>query len=307
MQYFDESTLKCSSRSIAAREAGISEVNRDAIFEYFINRVRANLHLVLCFSPIGPNFRHWCRMFPSLVNCCTINWFFGWPNEALCSVAEEYLVQFDDKSILAEMCVLMHKVSVTSRFGSNFSNSSFLEQNVEEMSAKYFKEVQRHNYVTPNSFLELLKLYKQLYFEKRDHFIKSKRKLLKGLAKLDETNRLVDKMKFDLKAMEPLLAKKSEDSVRLLAKLKDEKEQVDSVRSSIKVDELEAQKQAEMTQNIATDAESDLKSVMPIYENATKALEALNKNDINELKAFQKPPILVQFVTEAVCVLLNSK
>ena len=52
---------------------------RDAIFAHLISRVRNNLHIVLCMSPVGEAFRTRCRMFPSLVNCCTIDWFTEWP------------------------------------------------------------------------------------------------------------------------------------------------------------------------------------------------------------------------------------
>ena len=49
---------------------------------------RKNLHIVLCMSPVGSAFRSRCRMFPSLVNCCTIDWFTEWPEEALLSVSQ---------------------------------------------------------------------------------------------------------------------------------------------------------------------------------------------------------------------------
>lgn len=52
---------------------------RDGIFAYFINLVQSKLHIVLCMSPVGDAFRARCRMFPSLVNCCTIDWFTEWP------------------------------------------------------------------------------------------------------------------------------------------------------------------------------------------------------------------------------------
>jgi len=39
-------------------------------------------------SPVGSAFRSRCRMFPSLVNCCTIDWFIEWPREALLSVSK---------------------------------------------------------------------------------------------------------------------------------------------------------------------------------------------------------------------------
>lgn len=71
-----------------AKQAGVSEGDREAIFNFFINRVRNNLHVVLCMSPVGDSFRSRCRMFPSLVNCCTIDWFTEWPRDALLSVAK---------------------------------------------------------------------------------------------------------------------------------------------------------------------------------------------------------------------------
>lgn len=46
-----------------------------ALFAYFVNRCRENLHIVVAFSPIGDAFRNRLRQFPSLINCCTINWF----------------------------------------------------------------------------------------------------------------------------------------------------------------------------------------------------------------------------------------
>ena len=46
-------------------------------------------------SPIGDALRVRCRKFPGLVNCCTIDWFFPWPEEALISVASAILDKHD--------------------------------------------------------------------------------------------------------------------------------------------------------------------------------------------------------------------
>jgi dynein heavy chain len=59
----------------------------DNMYNFFISRVRENLHVVLCFSPIGDTLRIRMRMFPSLVTCTTINWVDPWPEDALLSVS----------------------------------------------------------------------------------------------------------------------------------------------------------------------------------------------------------------------------
>lgn len=54
----------------------------DSLYQYFIERSRNNMHIVLLMSPVG-KFRDYCRMFPAIVNCTTIDWFSEWPAEAL--------------------------------------------------------------------------------------------------------------------------------------------------------------------------------------------------------------------------------
>lgn len=58
-------------------------MNEPEIMIDFIIKAKSNLHVVLAMSPIGEDFKRRLRMFPSLVNCCTIDWFLAWPKEAL--------------------------------------------------------------------------------------------------------------------------------------------------------------------------------------------------------------------------------
>lgn len=46
--------------------------------EFYI-RCKQNIHVVLAMSPIGDDYKRRLRMFPSLVNCCAIDWFLPWP------------------------------------------------------------------------------------------------------------------------------------------------------------------------------------------------------------------------------------
>ncbi|GIQ91740.1 dynein heavy chain, partial [Kipferlia bialata] len=63
-------------------------------------------------SPIGAQFRSRIRQFPSLVNCCTIDWFDQWPDDALRSVALRFLDDIDlpdaQRGSVADVFVAMH-------------------------------------------------------------------------------------------------------------------------------------------------------------------------------------------------------
>jgi dynein heavy chain len=78
----------------AVKGAGIVD-NKDNCWNFFISRVKRNLHMSLCFSPVGDAFRNRARKFPALVNCTVIDWFQPWPEDALLSVAKKFTDDLD--------------------------------------------------------------------------------------------------------------------------------------------------------------------------------------------------------------------
>lgn len=114
--------------------------------------MRDQLHVVLAMSPIGEAFRNRLRQFPSLVNCCTIDWFQSWPNDALTIVAQRFLDDVEMVDSIKEGCVEMCKE---------------FHQSTRSLSEKFLAILQRHNYVTPTSYLELISTYKTLLSRKR--------------------------------------------------------------------------------------------------------------------------------------------
>jgi dynein heavy chain len=79
------------------------------MYNFFIDRVKANLHVVLAMSPIGDAFRSRLRMFPSLINCCKIDWFTAWPEDALEMVARKFLSEIELEDSVRLECVNMCK------------------------------------------------------------------------------------------------------------------------------------------------------------------------------------------------------
>jgi dynein heavy chain len=74
-----------------AKKKGINETPTD-LYNYFLEKVKDNLHIILAMSPAGDTLRIRCRNFPGLISSTSIDWFFTWPEEALVSVAN-YLLE----------------------------------------------------------------------------------------------------------------------------------------------------------------------------------------------------------------------
>jgi len=70
----DEKEVIINQIRAKVKSDGIPDT-RENCWNWFIQRVRKNLHMSLCFSPVGELFRQRARKFPALVNCTVIDWF----------------------------------------------------------------------------------------------------------------------------------------------------------------------------------------------------------------------------------------
>ncbi|XP_050775156.1 dynein axonemal heavy chain 9 isoform X6 [Gopherus flavomarginatus] len=263
---------------------------RETCWKFFIDRVRRQLKVALCFSPVGNKLRVRSRKFPAVVNCTAIDWFHEWPQEALESVSLRFLQE-------TENIELSVKVSI-SKF------MAYVHTSVNEMSRSYLSNERRYNYTTPKSFLEQIKLYQNLLFKKGKELTAKMERLENGLQKLNSTSAQVDGLKAKLAAQEVELKQKNEDADKLIQVVGVETEKV-SMEKAI-ADE-EERKVALITQEVKQkqkDCEEDLAKAEPALAAAQAALNTLNKNNLTELKSFGSPPSAVSNVTAAVMVLM---
>ena len=73
-----------------AKANGVSN-NQDDLTKYFLNKMKQMIKVLLCFSPVGDNFRVKSRKFPGLINSTSMDWFHPWPYSALIDVANRLL------------------------------------------------------------------------------------------------------------------------------------------------------------------------------------------------------------------------
>nr|XP_009665828.1 PREDICTED: dynein heavy chain 1, axonemal [Struthio camelus australis] len=261
----------------------------------YTGRVRSNIHMVLCMSPIGEVFRARLRQFPSLVNCCTIDWFNEWPAEALQCVASSFLHEIPDLAASTEgvdgmiqMCIEIH-------------------QSVAKKCQEYLAELARHNYVTPKSYLEFLSIFSSLIGKKKQELKTAKNRMKSGLDKLLQTAEDVARMQEELESARPLLAEAAKDTLATMEQLQVDAAVAEKTRNAVQAEEMRAKAKAQAAQAIADDAQKDLAEALPALDAALASLRNLNKNDVTEVRAMQRPPLGVKMVIEAVCIMKGIK
>ena len=261
-------------------------------FSVFADRCRENLHVCLAMSPVGEAFRIRLRKFPSLVNCCTIDWFSDWPSDALEMVARKFLNDINVPENNRDDVVFMCK---------------FLHSSTQIKSQKLMAVERRYNYVTPPSYLELIKTFKALLSVHQTTVQRNKNRYVNGLEKLNFAQNSVAKMQVDLGAMQPELVKTQKETDLIMIQIEKESKEVQITKTIVQRDEEVATIKAAEASAMKNDCESQLAEAIPALNSAIAALNTLKPADITILKSMKSPPSGVRLVMEAVCVMRNVK
>ncbi|XP_031336595.1 dynein beta chain, ciliary isoform X1 [Photinus pyralis] len=269
--------------------AGILDT-RENCWKFFLDRVRRQLKVVLCFSPVGSTLRVRGRKFPAIVNCAQMNWFHEWPQEALVSVSLKFLQELE---VLPESLY-----DPVSKFMANTHSS------VNSISKQFLTNERRYNYTTPKSYLEQISLYSKLLRLKAAELKKNIARLENGLDKLRTTASQVEDLKATLAIQEIELKQKNDAADALIAIVQVETTKVSIEKSLAGEEEVKVGIIAEEVSQKQRDCEEDLVKAEPALLAAQEALNTLNKANLTELKSFGSPPGAVTNVTAAVMVLL---
>ncbi|KAG9490480.1 hypothetical protein GDO78_006034 [Eleutherodactylus coqui] len=206
-----------------------SESTTYDFYSKFKERIRRNLHIVLAFSPTGEAFRDHLRHYSSLVNCCTVDWFQSWPEDALEKVANHFLDDVEMSQEIRNEAVFM---------------CQHFHQSVVALSERVFQTLERQIYVTSTLYLELIKTFKNLLERKRLELLTSKNRYLVGLEKLDFASSQIAVMQQELTELKPMLIERSGETEELVNIIADETLEVEAVKSLVEADEATANKAA---------------------------------------------------------------
>uniref|UniRef100_A0A3B3V0D7 Dynein axonemal heavy chain 3 n=1 Tax=Poecilia latipinna TaxID=48699 RepID=A0A3B3V0D7_9TELE len=172
-----------------------------------------------------------------------------------------------------------------------------------ELSAHFLDELQRHNYVTPTSYLELISTFKNLLRTKRAEVMQLKYRYEVGLEKLQSAADQVATMQVELEALQPQLLVASKEVDEMMVVIERESKEVAATEKVVKEDEAVSNEQAMAAKAIKDECDADLAEATPILQSALDALNTLTPQDISLVKSMKNPPAGVKLVMEAICIL----
>jgi dynein heavy chain len=280
----------------AAKAAGYGD-DREGLFAFFIDKVRKNLHLILCHSPVGDDFRIRGRKFPALISCTVVDEFMPWPRDALDGVARKFLVTLQEAGNIADETML----------GQVAANMAEVHLSIDVANKNFLVTERRYNYTTPKSFLELIQFYIKMLTEKQSAVTFNSERLERGLAIMEQVQAKVEGLKEDLKITMVQVEEKKAATAILI-------EQVTKASAHAAEEKAKANEEEEKTTVLANDAaklqaeaDGELKEAMPAMAAAAEAVNCLDKNSIGELKGFGKPPPECVTVCAACAFLLKNE
>lgn len=264
----DEKDKFANSVREEVRKQGLLDTN-EACWNYFVNKCRRNLHVVLAMSPAGDTLRLRCRNFPGMISSTVVDWFFPWPKEALATVAESFLAE-EALPEEARDSITEHIVSV--------------HLSVIDASIDFKERLRRVNHVTPKNYLDFLDTYRTLLQQKRGDVASQTKRLEGGLQKLLEAAASVDRMEVKLKEQKKVVDKKTKDCEEMIEDITAKSEEANKRQAEAQKMMSELEANAVVIAEEKEKANVSLKEAEPALQMARDAVDELDKKDIQEIK-----------------------
>jgi dynein heavy chain len=284
--------MASETRNDFVRDNPGMEENILNMYNYFMDRLRDNLHICLCFSPVSAKFPIRNQKFPAVFTV-NINWFMPWPESALEAVATAILSSYNLD------CTQNDRTKLYGLLGA-------FQSSVRDMTEIYLARMRKYVYVTPKSFLCLIDFYKQLYVVKVDDISVQEKNVNNGLIKLKEAAEFVGKLQIELKDQEVVIAGETKKTNALLEKVLGEKAKAD--KTAGEVNEIKAGCVAEATAIDAEKAEAqvELDKAMPFLKDAESACNSIQKKDVQEIKTNNKPVDIIKLVFDGLQIIMQK-
>lgn len=266
--------------------------DNETLNEYFLERIRKNLHICLCFSPIGSGFRKWALHFPGLISGCTIDWLFKWPRDALLAVAKHYLGNFNIDTPAPVKDSLIDFVAA-------------IHFDIAVKCDQYFECYRRIVHVTPKSYISFLDAYRRVYKQQSEHIRGLINRLSSGLQKIEDAHNSITNLSTELVEKRKEIDEANIEAEKVLEDVLKQTQAAEEVKNKVQIVKEKCEK---IVAGIEVDkalAEEKLAEAKPALEEAEAALNTIKPADISTVRKLAKPPNLIMRIMDCVLILFK--
>ena len=291
-------------------------------YEFFVNRIRKYLHVVLCMDPNHPSFLYRCESNPALYAQCTVLWIGEWRSQTLKEIPllmegiQDIIVgggsdidskhhekgdgkKSEGKSEGKANRESKHRHDEDEDEGKPAPNEALIEMvvNIHDSCLNLG--------ATPKDYITFLKTWHSLFNMKRKELLRDLGHLEAGLSKLDSAAEVVHDLRTnaaqqekDLKIAQAAADRAMEEISKAISSSTDRRNEVGEVKRTVAENE-------EKTQARKAEIENELAEIQPILESAKTAVGSIRSEHLNEIRSLTAPPEAIADVLAAVLMLLG--
>eukprot|EP01052_Picozoa_sp_SAG31_P000010 SAG31_NODE_1_length_62978_cov_30.836130_10_plen_3970_part_00 len=263
----------------------------------FQNRAAKNLRIILSCPEAqthGGKFAKMVARYPRLSQACDVKWCDRWSEESLETVA-------------AFTCKDLRTICTEKEARAVEKLSLQMYTSMRELATRYCAETSKHVFVSVSLMIEFGKYFEVIYTRKEKEISSGRDRLAEGLAKMDETAKVVFDMQEEIDQLLPKLAKTRDEMDDLMESLAEETKIAEIARTALQEEEIVIEAERKEANAISADARSQLDEALPELSRAAKYLDSISKSDIVEIRSMNNPPETMTLVMEALCILLGRK
>ncbi|KAJ3658130.1 hypothetical protein Zmor_009888 [Zophobas morio] len=258
------------------------EANRENfegnLMEFFNERIKRRLHVVACIDVDNDNIWTIFENCPAFLYKSTIIWKTEWSIETIRSIPVLLINRANESD--------NNEIQHCSNFPKIFAVIS------DKMAA-------------PSRFIAMIKLYVEIYVDKRNTITSKQNKLKAGVARLNEAANLVARLKQKAAEQQNKLAEKQAKANTALDMISNTMKNANTHKEEMEV--LKQQTEDENRQLIVRkqEIELELAEVEPLIQEARAAVGNIKSESLSEIRSLRAPPDVIRDILEGVLRLMG--
>lgn len=277
-----------------ANEAG----HRGSLANYFADRIKHYLHVILIMDCTNSNFIINCQSNPAFFKYCSVQWLEQWSRQTMLKIPQMLITKVprEDGSQLRKTAGKQQQQLVKSSNASENVNSHFLA----------LHETCPIEISTPRQYINFVKMYIKIYLTKKNEIETRQNHLQVGIKKINEAKELVAELKSKAGEQSKLLTEKQFEADEALKKITSAMQGATEQKGEMEKLTIKTAEENVILAKRKTAIDAELAIIEPQVKEARSAVGDIKSSDLSEIRALRAPPDVIRDIFEGVLLIMGT-